>query len=87
MSSTGNLLEAKADIDFMYDGSNVLHGWVNPVKDPAIQMRTQAKTALAAGRLVVWHAQTMNGYLALEKIANGLGFGNLSVVFDPNGGP
>jgi predicted kinase len=47
-------------------------------------MRNQAKEALAAGRMVVWHAQTEKGYRGLKTIADGLSFGNLSVVFDPN---
>jgi hypothetical protein len=34
--------------------------------------------------MVVWHAQTEKGYRGLKTIADGLSFGNLSVVFDPN---
>ena len=81
---TGNLLEAKANIDFMFDENDILYDWINPRNDPRFQMGRQAEEALAAGRLVVWHAQTEKGFRGLEKIADGLGFGNLSVVFDPN---
>jgi hypothetical protein len=84
---TGILLEAKSDIDFIFDANDKLYDWVRPEKNPRIQMERQADEARAAGRLVVWHAQTLKGYLALNKIADGLPFGNLSVVFDPNGGP
>ena len=81
---TGLLLEAKADIDFMFDANDELYWWINPKNNPAIQMTRQAEAALAAGRLVVWHAQTEKGYRGLKKIADRLPFGNLSVVFDPN---
>jgi hypothetical protein len=47
-------------------------------------MMTQAGVAAAAGRRVVWHAQTEKTYRGLKKIADGLGRGNLSVEFDPN---
>jgi len=82
--ATGILLEAKANIDFMFDKNDELYEWVEPENDPELQMIDQAEKALAAGRLVVWHAQTEKGYRALTLIANGLPFGNLSVVFDPN---
>lgn len=82
--TTGFLLEAKADIDFMFDDNDELYWWIKPKNNPAIQMRSQAVEALAAGRMVVWHAQTEKGYRGLKKIADGLKFGNLSVVFDPN---
>jgi hypothetical protein len=81
---TGFLLEAKADIDFMYDENDNLYWWIKPESDPAIQMKSQARAAAAAGREVVWHAQTEKGYRGLKKIADGLKLGNLSVVFDPN---
>ncbi len=81
---TGWLLEAKADIDFMFDDNDKLYWWINPKKDPAIQMESQARAAAAAGRSVVWHAQTEKGYRGLERIADDLKFGNLFVVFDPN---
>ena len=82
--TTGFLLEAKADIDFMFDDNDELYWWIKPKNNPAIQMRSQAVEALAAGRMVVWHAQTEKGYRGLKKIADGLKFGNLFVVFDPN---
>jgi hypothetical protein len=81
---TGFLLEAKADIDFMSDENDKANWWVKPESNPAIQMESQAKAAAAAGRMVVWHAQTERGYRGLKNIADGLSFGNLSVVFDPN---
>jgi hypothetical protein len=81
---TGNLLEAKADIDFMFDDENELQSWLDLKKDPEIQMMRQAIAAKAAGRLVVWHAQTEKGYRGLKNIANGLPFDDLSVIFDPN---
>jgi hypothetical protein len=81
---TGDLLEAKADIDFMFDDDDKLYSWIDPQKNPAIQMERQAKATLAAGRLVVWHAQTEKGYRGLAKIAGSLPFGNLSIVFDPD---
>ncbi len=56
--SNGDLLEAKADLDFLFDESDKLQGWINPENDPAIQMKSQADVAGAAGRRVVWHAQT-----------------------------
>lgn len=82
--STGFLLEAKAGIDFMFDRSDDLYSWINPQKDPAIQMARQAQEALAAGRIVVWHAQTEKGYRGLDKIASNLDEPNLFVVYDPN---
>jgi hypothetical protein len=81
---TGFLLEAKANIDHLFDANDELYSWVYPENNPEIQMRNQAKEALAAGRMVVWHAQTEKGYRGLKTIADGLSFGNLSVVFDPN---
>lgn len=55
---TGNLLEAKANIGFMFDANDFLYDWVNPANNPRFQMAEQAKMARLAGRLVVWHAQT-----------------------------
>ncbi len=81
---TGNLLEAKADIDFMFNENDELYWWIKPENDPAIQMENQAVEALAAGRVVVWHAQTEKTYRGLKAIAGDLPFGNLFVVFDPN---
>jgi len=51
---TGDLLEAKADIDFMFDGNDELYGWIKPENNPKNQMVAQAKAALAAGRAVAW---------------------------------
>jgi hypothetical protein len=81
---TGDLLEAKADIDFMFDRNNELYGWIKPENNPRNQMLAQARAALAAGRAVVWHAQTEKGYRGLKNIADRLPFRNLSVVYDPN---
>jgi hypothetical protein len=81
---TGDMLEAKADIDFMFDKNDNLYYWVDPKNDPAIQMRRQAEAARVAGRIVVWHAQTEKGYRGLKKIADELGEPNLFVVYDPN---
>jgi hypothetical protein len=81
---TGDLLEAKADIDFMFNENDELYGWIDPQKNPEVQMRRQSDAAAAAGRLVVWHAQTQKGYRGLKNIANDLQFENLSVVVDPN---
>ena len=68
----------------MFDENDNLYSWIKPENNPAIQMRSQAEAALAAGRVVVWHAQTEKGYRGLKNIADGLPFGNLSVVYDPN---
>ena len=81
---TGFLLEAKADIDFMFDGNDNLYIWIKPQNNPRNQMESQAQAALAAGRIVIWHAQTEKGYLGLTKIADDLGEPNLFVVYDPN---
>jgi hypothetical protein len=51
-----NRTEAKADIDVLYDKSDVLNTWIKSENNPAIQMRTQADKALGDGRLVVWPA-------------------------------
>ena len=84
---TGLLLEAKADIDFMFDGNDDVHGWIKPENNPRIQMLDQADAALAAGRLVVWHAQTEKGYRGLSKIRDSLQLPErlvVTVVYDPN---
>ncbi len=68
----------------MFDGNDNLYTWINPQKDPAVQMKRQANEALAAGRIVVWHAQTEKGYRGLSEIARELDEPNLFVVYDPN---
>lgn len=35
------LLEAKADIDFMFDENDELHGWISADSNPRIQMKRQ----------------------------------------------
>lgn len=80
--STGDLLEAKANIDLMFDKKNVLFDWVKPENNPTFRMETQAKTARAAGRIVIWHAQTLKGFYGLSNIANNLDELNLFVVYD-----
>lgn len=85
--STGLMLEAKADIDFMFDGNDELYGWIKRENNPAIQMQRQAEAALAAGRLVIWHAQTEKGYRGLNKIRDRLLLRERSlvtVIYDPN---
>ena len=82
--ATGNLLEAKANIDFMFDPNNTLNSWVNDASNPKYQMGAQAEAALAAGRLVVWHAQTLKSFQGLTEIASDLPWPNLTVVYDPN---
>jgi hypothetical protein len=81
---TGFLLEAKAGLDHLFDADDNLYSWVYPENNPKFQMAAQAEAALAAGRVVVWHAQTEKTYRGLKRIADDLPFGNLSVVFDPN---
>jgi hypothetical protein len=82
--ATGTMLEAKANIDHLFDQNDILQGWVYANKNPAIQMRRQALAALADKRDVVWHAQTQKGFRALSHIRDDLPFTNLSVVYDPN---
>lgn len=79
---TGNMLEAKADIDFMFDENDNLYDWVDAKSNPKFEMEKQAQAA--AGRIVVWHAQTEKGYRGLKKIADELDEPNLLVVYDPN---
>ena len=81
---TGDLLEAKADIDFMFDDDDKLYYWAERTMKLEIQMERQANVALAAGRLVIWHAQTEKGFRGLSKIADKLNRPNLYVVYDPN---
>ena len=47
-------------------------------------MERQADAAAANGRIVVWHAQTMRGYIGLSNTANNLDVLNVFVVYDPN---
>jgi hypothetical protein len=84
---TGDLLEAKADIDFMFDRNDDVYWWIKPQNNPGIQMLDQAEAALAAGRLVDWHAQTEKGYRGLTKIRDSLKLPErlvVTVVYDPN---
>jgi len=81
---TGDVLDAKANMDFMFDADDKLYDWVYPENNPKFQMMTQAGVAAAAGRRVVWLAQTEKTYRGLKKIADDLKPGNLSVEFDPN---
>jgi hypothetical protein len=81
---TGDLGDAKADMDFRFDDNDDLYYWAIPEKNPEKQMRLQSKAAFAVGRLVVWHAQTEKTYRGLKKIADRIRLGNLSVVYDPN---
>jgi hypothetical protein len=81
---TGNLLEAKADIDFMFDKDDVSYEWIDLQSDPALQMKRQADAARAAGRIVIWHAQTEKAYRGLSVIADNIDELNVFVVYDPN---
>ena len=81
---TGNLLEAKANIDFLFDRNDKLLYWAIKKYNFRYQMERQADAAKADGRNSVWHAQTMKGYRGLEKIARKLKRTNLFVVYDPN---
>jgi hypothetical protein len=81
---TGDLLEAKAYIDFMYDSNDQLFDWIEPESDPLIQMEAQAKAAAAVGRRVIWHAQTEKGYRGLKERGREVKESNLYFVFDPN---
>jgi hypothetical protein len=86
---TGNLLDAKAKQDHLFDldAADALESWVYPENDPAIQMEIQAEVALAAGRRIVWHAQTEKTYQGLETIADRLSplyRPIVTVVYDPN---
>jgi hypothetical protein len=40
---TGILLEAKGKIDFMFDENDKLYWWIDPKKNPAIQMEAQRR--------------------------------------------
>ena len=81
---TGWLLDAKANMDFLFNAEDRLKGWVKPEKNPANQMQRQSDVVTAAGRAVVWHAQTEKTFRGLKKIVDEGSFPNLSVVFDPN---
>ena len=86
--TTGDLLEAKADIDHLFDADGELKSFVNPKNDPILQMERQVDATLAANppRRVVWHAQTPQGFQGLSVSAGRLGSGKVFVVYDPNGG-
>ena len=87
---TGNLLEAKADIDFLFDDNDEAFDWAVKKKNKlGDQMIRQADAAEAAGRIVIWHAQSAKGYRGLTTMAAKLGkgresFGKLFFVHDPN---
>jgi len=81
---TGDMLDAKANMDFLFDSNDSLKVWVKGEKNPANQMQRQSRVVTAAGRAVVWHAQTEKTFRGLETIVNRGSFPNLSVVFDPN---
>jgi Restriction endonuclease fold toxin 5 len=87
---TGNLLEAKADIDFLFDDDDELLYWAKKKKNKlADQMVRQADAAEAAGRIVFWHAQTLEGYRGLSTMAVELrktheSVEDLHVIHDPN---
>jgi hypothetical protein len=72
----------------LFDKLGELLGFVRPEKNPKNQMVRQARAALAAGRRVIWHAQTEWGYRGLSKLAEKLAsedeYTNLFVVYDPN---
>ncbi|RBP05158.1 restriction endonuclease fold toxin 5 of polymorphic toxin system [Roseiarcus fermentans] len=87
--TTGDLLEAKADIDHLFDDDGELKVFVNSKKDPIIQMQSQIDVAFATipPRRVVWHAQTPKGFQGLSVSARRLERGKVFVVYDPNGGP
>jgi len=82
--ATGNLLEAKANIDHLFDGNDNLYWWVEPKGDPTGQMQNQSDVARAAGRSVIWHAQTETGFRGLSRIKSSNNWPNLFVVYDPN---
>jgi hypothetical protein len=86
---TGDMLDAKANMDFLFDSNDSLKVWVKGEKNPANQMQRQSRVVTAAGRAVVWHAQTEKTYRGLKQIADDKNFLNLSVIYDPNwkGGP
>jgi hypothetical protein len=81
---TGDLQEAKADIDHLFDKNDNLYEWVDEKNDPQNQMKRQARAAQADGRIVIWHAQTEKGYRGLKKIGDHLDELNLFVIYDPN---
>ncbi|MGD0723918.1 MAG: Tox-REase-5 domain-containing protein, partial [Roseiarcus sp.] len=81
---TGLLLDAKANMDFLFDLNDILNDWVKGDKNPANQMKRQSDVVTAAGRAVVWHAQTEKTYRGLKLIADRKKYPNLSVIYDPN---
>ena len=82
--ATGILLEAKANIDHLFDDMGKLFVWVNPKNNPKFQMQAQSDAARAAGRIVIWHAQTLKGFYGLTQIAQDMPWQNVFVVYDPN---
>jgi hypothetical protein len=68
----------------MFNENDKLNSWIKPENHPKIQMGAQSRAAAAAGRAVVWHAQTEKGYRGLREIAKDEGYSNLSVIYDPN---
>jgi hypothetical protein len=78
------MLDAKANMDFLFDSNDSLKVWVKGEKNPANQMQRQSRVVTAAGRAVVWHAQTEKTYRGLKLIADRKKYPNLSVIYDPN---
>jgi hypothetical protein len=87
---TGILLEAKADINHLFDEKDTIFHWAIKKKNKlGNQMIRQADAAEAAGRIAVWHAQSAKGYRGLVTMAGTLGKQHESVlklrfVHDPN---
>jgi hypothetical protein len=87
---TGILLEAKADINHLFDENDTVFHWAIKKKNKlGNQMIRQADAAEADGRIAVWHAQTAKGYRGLVTMADKLGKQHESVlklrfVHDPN---
>ena len=65
--ATGDLLEAKANIDHLFDSNDKLKWRVYDENNPTYQMINQAKAALANDRRVVWHAQTLKVFSGIER--------------------
>ena len=83
-------LEAKADINHLFDENDTVFHWAIKKKNKlGNQMIRQADAAEADGRIAVWHAQTAKGYRGLVTMADKLGKQHESVlklrfVHDPN---